>query len=49
MRKLARLAGHFFVRDLSSRAALKGFFLQLLRRLGRGFLCRRWLTGLKEY
>jgi hypothetical protein len=44
MKKLARLAGHFFVWSLSLKQRLKGFFLQLLRRLRRVFLCRQWLT-----
>jgi hypothetical protein len=44
MKKLARLAGHFFVCDLSLEGQLKGFFLQLYRRLQQVFLYRRWLT-----
>ncbi|HEF4759068.1 TPA: hypothetical protein SAN82_001477 [Pseudomonas putida] len=30
MKKLARLAGHFFVRDLLLKVQLKGFFLTAL-------------------
>jgi len=49
MKKLARLAGHFFVRDLSLKGELKGFFLLVLRCLRRVYLYRRRLTEMKEY